>query len=381
MNFEFSEEQRLFADSVARFVAESYSFEARQRILESPLGFLPEHWRQFADLGWLGATFPEPYGGLGGSALETLVIMEQFGRGLVASPYLASVVLAGGLVLRAGSEAHKQALLPAVARGERRLAVAFAERESCHDLARVATRAELAGDGFVIDGAKSVVLYALGADAVVIVARTAGDADAREGLTLFLVGTEMPGLHARHYATEDGGRASELVLEGVRVGRESVLGPLGGALPNLEEAADRANAALCAEACGAMWAVYERTLEYLKTRRQFGQPLGAFQALQHRMVDVYMKCELARSTLIEATLALDGDASTRRHAVAAAKFEVGRYARDVAQEGVQLHGAIGVTMDYPIGHYLKRITAINATLGDPRYHLGAYAGRLARDLS
>jgi len=376
MDFSLSEEQTIFRDSVARFVAEEYPFDRRQALVAEEPGYDAAHWKRFAELGWLAATLPEDYGGLGGTPVEGMLLAEQFGRGLIMSPYLATVVLGANAVLHGGSDEQKSALLPQVAEGRLKLAFAYAEPQSRYDLNDVATTARTENGGYRIDGHKGVVFHAASADRIVVSARTAGDSRDPDGISLFLVDAKAEGLEARHYPTQDGGRASELRFDGVRVGAEDRLGEPGtegGALPVIERVIDHAIASVCAEAAGAMWAVYEQTLAYLKTREQFGRTLGSFQALQHRMVDVYMKCELAQSMVYEVTLHLDApDAVVRGRAAASAKYEVGRNARDVGQEGVQLHGGIGMTFDLPIGHYLKRITMINSSFGDPRHQLRRY---------
>jgi len=374
MDFELSEEQKLFRDSIVRFLAAEYGFNKRQAAVATDEGFLDSHWRTFAELGWLGAAFCEEDGGLGGSPVETMLLMEQFGRALVVSPYLSSIVLAGNLIRFAGTEEQRRSLLPEVIEGRRRLAFAFAEPQSRYDLADVATLAAPDGDSFIIDGAKCVVFFAAAADRVIVSARTTGAETDPDGISLFVVDRDTPGLHAEHYTTHDGARASELRFHKVRVEQSACLGPRDQALPLIEKTIDHAIAAVCAEACGAMWASYEQTLEYLKTRKQFGQTLGSFQALQHRLVDVYMKCELAQSMVYEATLTLDGDDAARRNAVSAAKYLIGQYARAVGEEGVQLHGGVAMTLDVPIGHYLKRLSLINASFGDSGYHLARYSG-------
>ena len=373
MDFSLSEEQNIFRDSVARLVADEYEFVKRQALVAEEPGFSQKHWSQFAELGWLAAGFPEGYGGLGGTPVETMLMAEQFGRGLVMNPFLATVVLAGNAVLFGGSEEQKKRIIPEIAEGRLKLAFAFAEPQSRYDLHDVATRARKDGDGYLLDGRKSVVFYAAAADQLIVAARTDGESRDADGITLFLVDPAAPGLEARHYPTQDGGRASELRLNKVRVDAADVIGTPGEALPIIERVVDHACAVVCAEASGAMWAIYEQTLQYHKTREQFGQLLGSFQALQHRMVDVYMKCELAQSMVYETTLHLESpDASERSRTASSAKHEVGRYARDVGQEGVQLHGGIGMTWELPIGHYLKRITMINSSFGDPRHHLKRY---------
>jgi len=372
MDFSLNEEQRLFRDSVARFVAEEYPFEKRLDIVAGNTGFLSQHWDQFAELGWLALPFPEALGGLDASPVETMVIMEQLGRGLVVSPYLATVVLSGALIRLTGSPAQQADILTPVIEGKRKLAFAYAEPPSRCRLNDIATRAARSPEGFIIDGTKSLVQYAEAADTLIVAARTQGD---EPGLSLFLVEADSSGLTATHHRTHDGGRVSDLVFHHVTIANEAALGRFGTALPTIEYAIDLATAAICAEASGAMWAVYEQTLAYLKTREQFGQSLGTYQALQHRMVDMYMRCELAQSAVLDATLHIDADAATRRIAVSAAKLAIAEYGKAVGQEGIQLHGGIGTTMELPIGHYLKRLTAINSTFGDAIYHLARYQAR------
>lgn len=376
MSFELTRTQRLFKDSLARFLSENYSFEQRREILETGDGYLPEHWARFAELGLLGAPFPEEYGGLDESPVTTMVIMEQFGRSLVSSPFLASVVLGGHLVLLGGSEEQRRSILPALTAGETKLAFAFAERAGRYDLFHVETRAASDGAGHRITGEKCAVFDAPVADTIVVLARTAGSVRDREGLSLFLVERGASGLSRRDYRTQDGGRASELRFDGVRVGPEALVGELDGALPLVERVIDHGIAAVCAEAVGAMWAILEQTCDYLKVRRQFGQPLSGFQALQHRLADVYCKCELARTLSHEAALRLAGtDPAGRRRNASAAKYLVGSYGHEVGHEGVHLHGGVGMTTDNPVGHYLKRLALINLTFGDPAHHLALYQGQ------
>ncbi|MBN36003.1 MAG: pimeloyl-CoA dehydrogenase small subunit [Rhodospirillaceae bacterium] len=376
MNFALSEDQTLFRDSIARVVADLFPFDRRQIAVAGERGFRDEDWRQLAELGCMAAAFPEAYGGFDGGAEELMIIADQFGRGLVSLPYFASVILGGHAVLFSGSEAHCAAILPGVGEGSTKLALACAERDARYDLAHVAARATADGDGYVLSGQKDVVLYGQCADLLIVSARTAGEVIDPSGVSLFVIEAGTAGLSHADFATHDGTRACNILLDDVRVGADALLGTAGSGVETLERVADHANAFLCADATGAMWHVYEMTLEYLKTRNQFGQTLGSFQALQHRMVDVYMECELAQSMVLEATLNLDKDAATRRKAVSAAKVAVGEAARHVCEEGVQLHGGIGMTMDFPVGHYLKRVMAMNALFGDPRHHTAAYAQSL-----
>ncbi len=372
-DFELTEEQRLFGESVARFLEQEYPFEKRARIVAGEPGFLDEHWRQFAELGWLGLAIPERYGGLGGGAGDVAVLMEQIGRGLLASPLLTSNVLAAGALVASGDRALCDEILPSTAAGETRLALAYAEPQARYDPFDVATSARRDGEHWRIDGSKIVVGFANCADQLIVSARTAGDRRDRGGISLFLVDPGSPGIDAHHYHTHDGGRASDLAFEAAEA--VALIGREGGGLAPLEHALDFASLAVAAEACGAMWAVYEQTLAYIKTREQFGVPIGSFQAIQHRMVDVFMRCELARSMVHDAVAAWGrGDRAEMARAVSAARVNIGNGARLVGEEGIQLHGAIAMTDEVSIGHYLKRITMINASFGDPAWHLARYAG-------
>jgi alkylation response protein AidB-like acyl-CoA dehydrogenase len=372
MDFSFNEVQQLFRDSVDRFVAEHYDFEARQRIIAADGGYLPEHWQQFAELGWLAVPFQEDYGGLDGTPVDTMIIMESFGRGLVASPYLSSVVVAGHILNRAATKKQKQILLPAVIDGSLRLSFAFAEPTSRFDLADVSTTATKDGGGYRLNGHKCVVLYANTADKVLVSARTAGDQREPMGVSLFLIDMTSSGLSARHYPTIDGQRAADITFDDVRVDADDLIGDKDNILTLIDEACDHGIAAICAEAVGAMSALYDMTLEYIKTREQFGKTLGSFQALQHRMVDVFMAYELSRSIVYAATCKLTVSTAERQRAASAAKVQIGKAGRLVGQEAIQLHGGMGMTDELPIGHYFKRLTAINTTFGDISYHIARY---------
>ncbi|MBC6440232.1 MAG: acyl-CoA dehydrogenase family protein [Rhodospirillales bacterium] len=375
MDFSLTEDQTLFRDTIGRVVADLFPFERRQAAVASAEGFRAEDWSQLAELGCMAAAFPEDCGGLDGGPEALMLVAESMGRHLVNLPFFASVVLGGHAVLFGTRDDRRQAILPAVADGSVRLALAVAERQSGFDLADVATRALADGDGWVIAGRKDMVLYGQAADTLIVSARTAGDRNDRDGIGLFAVPASGPGVTLSGFALHDGGRAANIRFDNVRVADHALLGEADAGLPVLERVRDHGIAFLCADAVGSMWQVHETTLEYLKTRQQFGQTLGSFQALQHRMVDVYMSCELAQSMVLEATLNLDKDAATRSHAASAAKVAVGEAVRKVAEEGVQLHGGIGMTFDMPLGHHLKRAMVMNATLGDVRHHLEACAGR------
>ena len=374
MNFELSEEQRLLKDSAERFVRESCTLERRRALVDGEPGYSEIHWRQMAELGWLGVGVPEEYGGTGGGPVETMVLMEAFGAGLVLEPYLPSVVLGTGLVEMAGSAAQKEAILPAAVAGDLRLAFAWVEPQAGYDLFDVETAAERRGDGYVINGAKGVVLGAASADRLVVSARTAGGSRDRSGIGLFLVDRGAGGLKLRGYRTVDGLRAAEVSLEDVAVGEDAVLGDPQGALPVMEAVAERAVAALCAEAVGAMDVVVRDTAEYLKSRKQFGRPIGAFQVVQHQFTDMLMAIEEARSMMYVATLRLaERDPVQRAKAVSGAKHLAGKHGRFVGQRAIQLHGGMGMTEEMAVGHYFKRLTMIDVMFGDEAYHLKRYA--------
>jgi pimeloyl-CoA dehydrogenase small subunit len=329
-------------------------------------------WNQYAELGLLGLPFEEKLGGFGGGAVETMIVMEAFGRGLVLEPYFATVILGGGLLRRAGSDALRAALVPRINAGKLKLAFAHVERQSRYDLADVATEARKDAGGYVLDGAKSVVLHGDCADKLLVTARVTGGRRDRNGVGLFLVDADAAGVTRRGYATQDGLRAAELTLSGVRVAADAVLGD--NALPAIEHVVDEAIAALCAEAVGTMQAMHEATLEYLKTRKQFGRPIGSFQVLQHRSVDMLVALEQARSmAMFAAVMANEADPVERRRAIAAAKAQIGRSGKLIGQEAIQLHGGIGMTMEYKVGHHFKRMTMIDMLFGDADAHLQTLA--------
>jgi pimeloyl-CoA dehydrogenase small subunit len=374
MDFELSEEQRLLKDSIERLLADRYSFEARKMYMQEPGGFSRELWRTYAELGLLGLGFDERHGGFGGGAVETMIVAEAFGRALALEPFLATVVLAGGLLRHAGSEEHCRALVPKIAAGELMLAFAHCERQARYDLADVATTARRDGAAFMIDGTKSLVLHGDSADKIIVSARLAGDRREREGIGLFLVDARSPGLTRRGYQTVDGQRAAEISLAQVRVDADGAIGEPGAALRLIERVVDAGLAALAAEAIGAMQAMHELTVDYLKTRRQFGVPIGNFQVLQHRAADMLIALEQARSMAMFATMMADEPDATERHkAIAAAKVQIGRSGRLIAHGAVQLHGGIGMTSEYKVGHYFKRVTAIDTLFGDADHHIVALA--------
>jgi pimeloyl-CoA dehydrogenase small subunit len=376
MDFELSEEQTLLRGSIERLLADRYSFEARKGYMAAPEGYSRELWAQYAELGLLGLPFPERFGGFGGGAVETMIVAEAFGAALALEPFLATVVLGGGLLRHGGSDAQCAALVPRIADGTLRLAFAHSERQARYDLADVSATACRDGARFVLDGAKSLVLHGDSADELMVSARVSGDRRDRDGIALFLVDAAASGVTRRGYQTIDGQRAAEVTLTNVNVEADAAIGEIGKALPLIERVVDEAVAALCAEAVGNMAAMHEMTIDYLKTRRQFGVPIGSFQVLQHRAVDMLVALEEARSMAILATMMVgEEDASERHRSIAAAKVQIGRSGKLVGQQAIQLHGGIGMTMEYKVGHYFKRVTAIDALFGDADHHL-AEVGRL-----
>ncbi len=374
MDFSLSEEQQMLKDSVQRFVRDEYQLETRRKLVASDTGYSEKNWAKMADLGWLALSLPEDFGGIGGGPVDTMVLMEEFGRGLVVEPYMTSIVIGGGFLMAGGSTAQKTELLPKLGAGELKLAFAYAERQSRFDLTDVEFKAEASGDGYILSGHKGVVFHAASADKIIVSARTSGGSRDRSGITLFLVDNNCAGLSRRDYPTVDGLRASELEMDGVTVGADAVLGQVGGGAALMDEVVGQAIAAICAEAVGCMDVLQETTNEYLKTRVQFGVPLSKFQVLQHRMVDMFMECEQARSMTYMVNLKVDeADKVEREKAISAAKVQIGNSGRYVGQQSVQLHGGMGMTDELHVGHYFKRLTMIDTMFGNKDHHLKRYA--------
>jgi len=372
MDIAFTEEQEILRNSLQRLLGNEYGFGQRRAIVDSEAGWGRHHWRLFAELGLLAAPFGETVGGLGGGGLATMIVMREFGRHLVLEPFVETVVLAGGLIEALGSEAQVSEHLPPIMAGEAIWTLAWTERKSRYDLAHVTATAEADASDYVLTGTKAVVLAAPWADKLLITARVSGAARDRSGVSLFAVDRHAANLHLRSFRTIDGRRAADIALDGVRVPHTALLGQPGAAVPALEACRVRAIAALCAEAVGCMQALNEATLDYARTRKQFGSPLGTFQVLQHRLVDMFIAEQEALSLseyLCVAVASADLDAAKL---AAAAKCKIGDAATFVAEQSVQIHGGMGMTDELNVGHFLKRIIAINTQFGDQAFHLAQY---------
>ncbi|NWG45010.1 MAG: acyl-CoA dehydrogenase family protein [Alphaproteobacteria bacterium] len=369
MDFSFTEEQTLLRNSVARFIEDNYDFDKRRAMIRSPQGRDPATWAQFAELGLLAVPFTEEQGGLGGTPTDTMVILEEFGKGLVIDPYLPTVVLGGGFLRLGGSSSQQAELIPHIVDGSLILAFAYAERQARYDLNDILCTAKKDGSGYVLNGQKGVVIAAPWADRLIVTARTGGGQRDKGGISLFLVDAKAKGVSMRAYPTVDGQRAAEVSLENVSVPADARIGAEGEAFPLIETVVDHALCALSAEAMGLHRRMLELTIEYTRTRKQFDQPLSKFQVLQHRMADMYIHVEETVSTCYMATIKLDAPETERKAAAAAAKVQLGRAGKFIGQNAVQLHGGMGVTEEMSIGHYFKRATAMNAMFGDVDHHL------------
>lgn len=368
MDLNYSDEQNMLRDSVDRVMRDVYSFTERQQRLEAGLGASAENWSRFAELGWLSIPFSENVGGLGGSAVDAGIILEGMGGALATDSYLPAV-LAGRLIAELGTSGQQERYLTPLLDGQIRLALAFIEPQARYDLTNCATSAVSTSSGYVVDGHKSLVFGGQGAEAYVVVVRTHGSQCDEEGLSFLIIERDNQNLQVRPYKTNDGLGATDLLFAGLEVGKDALLGEEDKALPALERVADFGIAGLAAEAVGVMSALCDMTQDYLGTRKQFGQPLASNQALQHRVVDMFIALEEARSSaLYGALMTEDADAAARKRALSLTKIEINRTARLVGQEAVQLHGAMGVTDELPVGHYFKRLTAIAATFGDSDWH-------------
>ena len=368
LNFDLSPEQLLMREAAGRYLRDAYSFDARRKILASDEGISREVWRRIGEFGWLGLPLSEAAGGMGGSPVDIMVLAEQMGRALVVEPWIASVLLAGRLVDRLGNAEQRGRVLGPLIAGEAFLGFAHLEADARFELAHVQTAARRQNGGWVLDGAKAFCPAAPLADVLVVSARTSGGPNDADGISLFLVRRDASGVSARPYRGVDGHAAADLVFASVGVPGDALVGQAGAAFPAIESVVDAATAALCAEAVGAMERANEITLEYLKTREQFGQKIGKFQALQHRMVDLFMEAELSRSIVIAATIKLEEGADDAKTAISAAKTRIGRAGKLVGTQGVQLHGGMGMTQEYSVGHYYRRLLAIETMFGNTAFH-------------
>ncbi|MFN0038534.1 MAG: acyl-CoA dehydrogenase family protein [Burkholderiales bacterium] len=374
MDFSLTEEQQMLKDSVDRFLEKNFNFDARRKMLADRQPMHPQLWQGLASLGVLGVPFSEDFGGFGGGGVETMLVMDSLGRHLALEPYLASVVLAGGCIDLAAAEWQKKILLPKIIDGSTLLAFAHAEPGARFNLGHVQTRAVREGNNFVLQGEKALVLHGAVAEKFIVSARTSGEAGDAQGVTLFIVEAGEEKLGGQEYPLFDGTRALDLQLDDIQLGPESVIGTLDQGMPVIEAVADRAMAALCAEAVGIMAALHAATVEYLKTRQQFGQPIGRFQALQHRAVDMLIQVEQARSmAMLAASNADSPNIAQRRRNIAAAKELIGRAGRYVGQQAIQLHGGMGMTDELIVGHYVKRLTAIDILFGNASYQRARFA--------
>ncbi|TDF82322.1 acyl-CoA dehydrogenase family protein [Pseudomonas sp. H9] len=377
MDFKLTQEQQMLQDTLARLVRDTYAFEQRQQVAQSALGHSAPFWSQLCALGLTAVPFSEAAGGLGGNGVDNGLVMTELGRGLCLEPYLYSQIYAGGLLQQLASNAEQTALLDAVITGDQQLAVAFEEPQSHYCLEDVQARAEAVNGGWCLNGHKVVVMGGGSAGQILVSARTSGAERDEQGISLFLIDPQAPGVRRRDYATIDGPRACDLILEDVQVTAEQLLGSLGDALPAMRYQQGRAIAGQCAEAVGSMQVACELTLEYLKTRQQFGAPIGKLQVLQHRMADLRAELEMAASMAILAACVADQpDSDTRSQRLSAAKFIVTRAARFIAEQSIQLHGGIGMTWEYALAHHAKRLVMLSHQLGDDDHHLQAYAARL-----
>jgi len=395
MYFDRTEEARQLAASIARFIERDYDFETRRKIVGSPEGFSREAWKTMAELGLLGICVPVDHGGFGGGAVDAMPVMEAIGEALIVEPYLANVGLGAQLIARGGTQAQKERILPAVVAGDLTLALAQTETDARYDLAHVAARATRRDGGYVLEGGKRVVLHGEHADMIVVSARTSGDVRDEAGISLFLVDRKAPGVSVHGYRTLDGMRAADIEFNGVVVGDDAIVANVGNALPLIESVTDFTTALICAEAVGAIRYANDATLEYLKTRRQFGVAIGSFQALQHRMVDLFIEYEQvqsmaglacasvdyptaapadsSRGVAVDASTGAGTDVAARKRAVSAAKIRIADACRRVSQESVQLHGGMGMTDELKVSHTFRRLTMIAQQFGDAEHHLERFA--------
>lgn len=369
MDFSLSDFQSMMRDSAARFIQDKYDFATRRRLVASELGYSEDNWALFAELGWLALPIAEAYGGLGGDLVDTIILQQELGKGLVVEPYFSTVLLSARLVQRLGNEAQKQELLSGVIAGELKLAFAYAESHFSYDIEQTETTATEVGDGFVINGHKAVVLGAKTADRLLVTTRTSNQQGDVDGITVFLVDPQQPGVSLRCYATNNGQQAAEVILDQVEVADDAMIGKPGAAQAAITTVLDEAIVALCAEAVGAMEKLVNTTTEYVKSREQFGQKIGKFQVLQHRLVDMFIEYEQSKSMLYFAAMQLAQEGSESQRAASMLKTKIGNSIRFIGQQAIQLHGGMGMADELDVGHYFKHMTVINSLLGSHDYHL------------
>ena len=369
MDFNFTEEQDMVRDSLTRLVRENYGWETRMAAINSESGLNPGTWAQLAELGLFGMPFAEEDGGFGGGAVDAMIVMEEFGKGLVVEPFVPTVVCAGGFLKHAGTAAQKEEHIGGIVDGSQIFAFAYAEPRGRYDYADLETTAKKDGSGYILNGHKAVVIGAPWATHLIVTARTSGERRDKQGVSVFVIDKSADGVVTRDYATVDGRRASEVFFENAAIPAEALIGEEGGGLPLIERVTDEAIAAQCAEACGAMKVAHTMTVDYSRERKQFGVPIGSFQVLQHRMVDMYTEYEQSVSMTYLATLKLDAPEAERKLAVSSAKVRIGQAAHHIGQEAIQIHGGNGMTDEYAIGHYFKRLTIFDSEFGNVDHHM------------
>tara|TARA_Y200000002_G_scaffold330675_1_gene295470 strand:+ start:1946 stop:3127 length:1182 start_codon:yes stop_codon:yes gene_type:complete len=374
MHFELTEEQTLLENMVTAFVRDDYNWETREKIVKTEEGWKPENWSKFAELGLLSVPFSEDHGGLGGTAVDSMVVMEQFGKGLVVEPFMPSILLSGNLISKLANESQANEIIPKIIEGESRYVFAYAEPQSRFDLSDVKTSATKDGDEYTLNGFKSVVFGASMATHIIIAARTSGDQRSEDGITLFLADIKSNGITLQTYPTIDEYRASEVVIENLKISSDMVLGEVDKAYPVVEEVIDLATIAACSEAVGVLQVLKDSTIDYCKQRKQFGQPISKNQAIQHKLVDMMIEYEQAKSILYAAVTADLSNADERKKAVSGAKARIGQSIKFVGESAIQLHGGMGMVDEYMISHYFKRATMLGVLFGNVDFHMKRFVG-------
>ena len=374
MHFELTEEQTLLENMVTAFVRDDYNWETREKIVKTEDGWKPENWSKFAELGLLSVPFSEDHGGLGGTAVDSMVVMEQFGKGLVVEPFMPSILLSGNLISKLANESQANEIIPKIIEGESRYVFAYAEPQSRFDLSDVKTSASKDGDEYTLNGFKSVVFGASMATHIIIAARTSGDQRSEDGITLFLADIKSNGITLQTYPTIDEYRASEVVIENLKISSDMVLGEVDKAYPVVEEVIDLATIAACSEAVGVLQVLKDSTIDYCKQRKQFGQPISKNQAIQHKLVDMMIEYEQAKSILYAAVTADLSNADERKKAVSGAKARIGQSIKFVGESAIQLHGGMGMVDEYMISHYFKRATMLGVLFGNVDFHMKRFVG-------